>query len=64
MGLMYEKLFHFKSINYALILCNDFLMQASILLGKSEVNSASSDEILLLRLLLPLLKLYTAKQVK
>jgi len=32
------------------------------LLGKSECNEASEDELELLRFLTPLLKLYTAKQ--
>lgn len=33
------------------------------LLGKSECNQATKEELELLRLLTPLLKLYTAKQV-
>ena len=32
------------------------------MLGKSECNEASEDELELLRFLTPLLKLYTAKQ--
>lgn len=38
------------------------LLKAAILLGKAEVNIATADETQLLRLILPLLKLYTAKQ--
>lgn len=38
------------------------VLKAAVLLGKSELKLASSDESLLLRLILPLLKLYTAKQ--
>lgn len=34
------------------------------LLGKSEANQASNEELVLLRFLTPILKLYTAKQVK
>ena len=37
-------------------------MYVSLLLGKSEANVASVDDLHLLRLLTPLLKLYTAKQ--
>jgi len=39
-----------------------FLMEVLILLGKVECQKASKDEEILLRLLTPLLKLYTAKQ--
>ena len=39
-----------------------FLMYVSLLLGKSEANVATQDDLHLLRLLTPLLKLYTAKQ--
>jgi hypothetical protein len=37
-------------------------MYVSLLLGKSEANIANADDMHLLRLLTPLLKLYTAKQ--
>lgn len=38
-------------------------MYIALLLGKSEVKTATQDELHLLRLLTPLVKLYTAKQV-
>lgn len=40
------------------------LMYVTKLLGKIENNEATSDESELLRFLTPLMKLYTAKQVK
>ena len=38
------------------------LLHLGLLLGKSEVNKATEDDLHMLRLLTPLLKLYTAKQ--
>ncbi|GFR26558.1 acyl-CoA dehydrogenase family member 11 [Trichonephila clavata] len=38
------------------------LLKVGILLGKTEVGVSTTDELLLLRLMSPILKLYTAKQ--
>lgn len=38
------------------------LLKVGILLGKTEVGISTTDELLLLRLMSPILKLYTAKQ--
>ncbi|GFU15523.1 acyl-CoA dehydrogenase family member 11 [Nephila pilipes] len=38
------------------------LLKVGILLGKTEVGVSTTDEMLLLRLMSPILKLYTAKQ--
>ena len=38
-------------------------MEVSLLLGKQECNEASDVDLQLLRLLTPITKLYTAKQV-
>ena len=40
-----------------------FVLQVSRLLARSECNSSTPSEEVLLRFLVPLLKLYTAKQV-
>ncbi len=37
-------------------------MYISVLLGKSECGEATQDELELIRILTPLIKLYTAKQ--
>ncbi|XP_054721904.1 acyl-CoA dehydrogenase family member 11-like isoform X2 [Uloborus diversus] len=42
--------------------CLLLMMKTAVLLGKVESDVATADEVLLLRLLLPVLKLYTAKQ--
>ena len=38
-------------------------MEVALLLGKQECNVSSDEEVHLLRLLTPIAKLYTAKQV-
>ena len=38
-------------------------MEVALLLGKQECNVSSDEEVHLLRLLTPITKLYTAKQV-